>query len=659
MADKTNNITYNIQVNTDSGRISIDGLTKGFVDADKAVLKLQNDLSKNTKGIDKFTGRLDGASKAAGASTSATLELGRVLSDMPYGIRGVANNLQQLASNLFFMSKKTDGVTGKMLGFKGAVGSVLKGLVGPAGILIAFQGLIALWDYLSAGTEKAKEETSELNDEMERSAKLLAQIDSVMGTLNNVGDSINFEAVDSLIAGVKELDAKGVLRILERDIKGITNAFEKLPKEEQNIEGIRSLVQEQKTLTNKLLEEKKIKNELNELNKEHLRLSKVRDSAARDKVAEDIVRKQKELFAVQKVIIDTEELFKKQKEKDKEDRPEVEYFNIKGIKEGQGKVLSEIIKLNDKMLLASLKDKKSRLIVQRDFHIARLAAIHGDNSEIVETYKKYYRQLIDTAEQGELELLAKEGAKGMGGAPRDKNKDALDILSARLEKLQEFANKFNEISSFATSFMDSEYQRQSTIEQNKTNSLNNELRERLNNENLSAEERKNIQLKIARNDENLRKRQEAIEKKRFKLNKAANIANALVSTYAGASKAYYNTLADPKNVLAPQQALLRAKINAGIATALGLANVAMIARQKFQSSAGASPTAGALGGGSSGGEGESREFNFNLAGSTQSNQLTQSIASQLSQPIQTYVVSSEMTSQQQLDLNIANTATIG
>ena len=40
-----------------------------------------------------------------------------------------------------------------------------------------------------------------------------------------------------------------------------------------------------------------------------------------------------------------------------------------------------------------------------------------------------------------------------------------------------------------------------TIEQNKTNALNNELRERLNNENLSAGERKNIQLKIARNDE--------------------------------------------------------------------------------------------------------------------------------------------------------------
>ena len=85
----------------------------------------------------------------------------------------------------------------------------------------------------------------------------------------------------------------------------------------------------------------------------------------------------------------------------------------------------------------------------------------------------------------------------------------------------------------------------------------------------------------------------------------------------------------------------------------------MISRQKFQSSVGASPTAGALGGGGSGGGDNTREFNFNLAGSTQSNQLTQSIAGQLSQPIQTYVVSSEITSQQQLDLNIANTATIG
>ena len=85
----------------------------------------------------------------------------------------------------------------------------------------------------------------------------------------------------------------------------------------------------------------------------------------------------------------------------------------------------------------------------------------------------------------------------------------------------------------------------------------------------------------------------------------------------------------------------------------GLLNVAKIARQKFQSSAGSGGSIGAEAGSNGGGD-NTREFNFNLAGSTQSNQLTQSIAGQLSQPIQTYVVSSEITSQQQLDLNIAN-----
>jgi hypothetical protein len=92
--------------------------------------------------------------------------------------------------------------------------------------------------------------------------------------------------------------------------------------------------------------------------------------------------------------------------------------------------------------------------------------------------------------------------------------------------------------------------------------------------------------------------------------------------------------------------------------ASGLLQVAAIARQKFQSSAGSGGSIGAAAGSNGGGD-NTREFNFNLAGSTQSNQLTQSIAGQLSQPIQTYVVSSEITSQQQLDLNIANTATIG
>ena len=45
MADNMKKLTYVVQVN-DKGKIKIDGLTKSFVDADKAVNRLTADLKK-------------------------------------------------------------------------------------------------------------------------------------------------------------------------------------------------------------------------------------------------------------------------------------------------------------------------------------------------------------------------------------------------------------------------------------------------------------------------------------------------------------------------------------------------------------------------------------------------------------------------------------
>ena len=110
-------------------------------------------------------------------------------------------------------------------------------------------------------------------------------------------------------------------------------------------------------------------------------------------------------------------------------------------------------------------------------------------------------------------------------------------------------------------FLDGEYQRDITREQNKTNAINNELRERLNNENLSKSERKSIQLEIARNDEALRKKQEKIEKKRFKMQKAANISQAVISTYLAAAQVFAN----PMNLnLATKSIAMAATVTAGL-----------------------------------------------------------------------------------------------
>ena len=680
MADKTNNIIYRIEVDSVSGKLNIDGVTKSFEDADRAVLKLQKDIAKGTQGASKEMNQLRSAS---GGATTSVLELGRVVSDAPYGIRGMANNVSQLASNMLFTSQQIDKTTGKAIGFKGVLKDMGKSFMGPLGILFAIQAVVAAVDYFYGGATKA----AGAGKEFELSAKdLSGTLRDLHGTQDEVNDKID-EYITLMMKkrAVAKLDAESNKEISRLD-KVIEDAKAVMFNNDvKRLGGAERLTKAQIDLANKTYNAQK----------------EILDKAESDRVDEfkNVIKRQQDIEDLDKKMKTAREGtlkslkdLKKEKEKERElnadsaeeykrltiaideyqkkieeiegkkdgKRPEVEHFDIKGIKEGQGKVLSEMIKLNDKMLLASLKDKKSRLIVQRDFHIARLAAIHGDNSEIVQTYKKYYRQLIDEVEQGELELLAKQGAKGMGKLKRNTTTDADDILTARLKKVQDFADRYNQISASVTSFMDGEFQRQLTTEQNKTNAINNELRERLNNENLSADERKNIQLKISRNDEALRRRQEKIKKKQFKLNKAANIASALVSTYSGASAAYFNTLKNPANALDPTAGLVRAKINAGVATAIGLANVAMIARQKFQSSISSAPSAGALGsgGGSGSGRGD-RSFDFNLAGASRENQLAQTLQGRFDQPLQAYVVSRDITNKQQLDEDIRNNASFG
>ena len=58
-------------------------------------------------------------------------------------------------------------------------------------------------------------------------------------------------------------------------------------------------------------------------------------------------------------------------------------------------------------------------------------------------------------------------------------------------------------------------------------------------------------------------------------------------------------------------------------------------------------------------ENKGRTFDFNLAGSTGQNQLAQTIGGQVQQPIKAYVVSSEITNQQQFDNQIQGEVTIG
>jgi hypothetical protein len=122
-----------------------------------------------------------------------------------------------------------------------------------------------------------------------------------------------------------------------------------------------------------------------------------------------------------------------------------------------------------------------------------------------------------------------------------------------------------------------------------------------------------------------------------------NLASALTNTYLAVASAL---ALNPKDSLFPGQRF----VEAGLAGAAGAVQVAKIASTQFTSSA-----TSADAGGNNGGAPTMSAPQFNVVGQSGVNQL----ASLNQQPIQAYVVSGQVTSQQSLDRNRLENATLG
>ncbi len=135
------------------------------------------------------------------------------------------------------------------------------------------------------------------------------------------------------------------------------------------------------------------------------------------------------------------------------------------------------------------------------------------------------------------------------------------------------------------------------------------------------------------------------QKTAFNIQKAANIASATIDTYTAATAAFKSAAGIPVigAVLAP--------IAAAGAVAAGLINIKKIAASQFEG--GGTPSADTGGVGATAPTMSAPQFN--VVGQSGVNQL----ASLNQQPVQAYVVSGQVTSQQALDRNRLANATLG
>ena len=153
MAD--NIVTYKVQVDVQSGKIAIDGLTKGFVKAETAVKKLNGTIQETTtKGLNPMIDK-------TGLAGATVVELGRTISDSNYGIRGMANNLSQLATLMTTLIVTTKGLGNGLRALWSA-------LMGPLGLIVVFQTVIAVIESFAIKNQGASKATKELTDSINR-----------------------------------------------------------------------------------------------------------------------------------------------------------------------------------------------------------------------------------------------------------------------------------------------------------------------------------------------------------------------------------------------------------------------------------------------------------------------------------------------------------
>jgi DNA repair exonuclease SbcCD ATPase subunit len=544
-----------------------------------------------------------------GLNNAILVEAGRAASDAQYGMQGMANNIGQLAT-LMGQHAQTQG------GFVASFKELGKSLMGTGGVLIAIQLFISFLPKLEKLykdlTDASNDFVQTLNSQqflLQAVAKELSDQNTPLERRKELLESLrksNSEVYDLLVKNGKE--QKNSNEIMDKYLKLLANEEfinkKKVKLQEQvteNEEDLNGLKDKRKKIDGDLLE---VQKQIQDLESEgvttgrkiaRLRGSEITQKKQLARVNEDILETSKSQIEISKEIT------------------EVEVENAK---------------IRQELGIGGKRDKAQFLEVDKSRKERR--------EKTNEWFKQESKLVSDNFKiQGELQVKDVEDTR----TALEKKLENAKYYASELEDIQETARK---IGNLAIGFMDAEIQ----AEQAKTNKINNELRERLNNENLSAEERKRIQLKIASNDAALAKKQDKLKEKQFKIDKALAISQTLVKTYATAVDVMNDT---PGGFFT--------RLSAAIPTiAFGLAQVAMIAKQKFVPSATSAPALDTGGGGAGGAA--VQPPSFNIVGSSNINQLSDAISEAEKAPTRTYVVASDVSTAQELDRNIIESASL-
>jgi hypothetical protein len=579
--------------------VSTKANAQGVVQSTKVMAKSVDDLKMKINSANQsnlaLKGSMTGVSAATGSATSSVLEMGRAISDAPYGIRGVANNLSQLASNMVYTTKAAGGF---VLGMK----QIWSAMLGPLGILLAIQTAISALDYFYGATKKAEEGAKELGSELGGMESKIASSTAKLETYAKVYVSAT-EGTNEHTNALKELKELG----FDPTTQAIDDFIEK-QKELIVVQATSGLYKKQlEELVKAKADADKLIGEANKKiveSQQALRESGDPLSIATNKTAMD------NALANVKTLTEA--------------RGNI-YLNIKDKAEEYKKTLEEILELEYNKATGgkTLKGKKQGKIDFDPF------GEFAPQSYYLKNFEEWYADYTEKrnalmSELGDPMDLDTESFGAKRNAIDTLSQTDLDSIQAQIEVRKSLNLEYEDLEA------------EQTLIRKEAQIARNEI------DRLEIDNKRQMYSNIG----NILQSASAIAGKETAVGKAIAVAGTTISTWSAAQKAYESQM-----TLTPD-APIRADIAAAAAAARGLANVKAILAVKV-------PKGGGAGGGATRSLPQEREFDFNLVGSTGNNQLAQSIQGKFNSPLKAYVVSTEISTQQELDNRIKATAVLG
>lgn len=637
---------YILKVVLDDGelKVKIPGVVKSTDDLSKAFDKASTSSKKFTQAAKENKKVNEDLIKDSGLAGATLTELGRTISDLPFGIRGVANNLSQLSTLFITLVSKSKEGGSSLGGVRKAFQRLGNQLKGPLGIILLFQAVIAALDFFSQKSRTAKKDTEEFTSEIEKQNEALReQIRINQQNLENTTKLVNLYTYEFSRA------LKDSRLFAKQNAGALKEIADRL--EEVGIKGAKELTNQDISIQNRIFAAVKLTEILEkqiEIDKLRVQQNNALTSGEKDKARE---------IALQLADLQNQKTLLEDQFNRLVGINEVEVSNT-GEKKKQVEKLKELNALELRGLeFYKVKNEGEEIIskIQSDRRAIEFQGIRTVLAEEIAALSK--RGLLrDEFEKEKVALIIKAVEKEIDAIKlslkldklsvqeRLRLRERLGILITRLGELEktqfeilldQIAKVVKDMTNLFMDFNDAEL---SAAERN-TVLLNNQLKERLKNEKLSAKERERINQQIEANEEKLQRKRDEIAKRNFRLQKAFAIAQTIINTASAVAEALPN---------------IKKSVAVGI---LGAAQVATILATKFVPTASALPS-GPAGIGVTGGAG-TQDPTFNIVGTGQQFQLSQAIAQRTGEPVRAFVVTGDVRSGLALERNIIKGSKLG